>query len=163
MVREILKFFIFVVIILIFQMTLSSHLKILGLFPDLLLIFLITVSLNQSRHLSPVIGFTGGLIQDVLIGGTLGVFALSKSIVCYVSCLFPTGKHERSRPLLFMIFFLMALLENMVINSFLAHESVSGYGTLFLRYGLPSSAYTAMTGIGIVLFLDWMKNHHFLR
>lgn len=140
------------------QITITSHLKILDLSPDLLLVFLILISLNKPRHVSPVIGFTGGLLQDVMTGGTLGVFALSKSIACYVSSLFPTSRHESSQPLLGFIFFLMAVLENIITFVFLSRESAAGYAKLFLRYGLPSAAYTVLAGIGIIVFLAWFKN-----
>jgi len=158
MYRNILKFLLSIIGILAVQITITSHLRIFDLSPDLLLVFLILISLNKPRHVSPVIGFAGGLIQDVMTGGTVGVFALSKSIACYVSGLFPTSKHESSQPLLGFIFFLMAVLENIISFAFLSRESAAGHAKLFLRYGLPSAVYTALAGIGIIVFLAWFNN-----
>lgn len=157
MSRESLKFLIYNIGIVAFQIAIFSRFRIFGISPDLLLVYLIMTSLNKPRHFSAVIGFTGGLIQDMMTGGTLGIFAFSKSLVCYVSCLFPASKHESSRPLLVLIFFLMAILDNMISTAFLIGESAAGYSQFLLRYGLPSAAITAISGIGIVVFLAWIK------
>lgn len=118
--RTLFLFLIFF-ISLILQTTLLSFLRIGGIMPDLLLIFLILVALLCGSLVGGVLGFTVGLAQDLLRGRYLGLQALSGLLTGYlVGCL--ESKVYKENPLVSLFF--------VFLGSFLYH------GIFFIGQGL---------------------------
>lgn len=69
---------------LILQSTLFSHLTVAGVKPDLVLILVVLYALLHGPKEGALIGFAGGLLQDLLFGQNIGINALTKIIVGYI-------------------------------------------------------------------------------
>lgn len=67
------------------QTTLAPHLRIAGVQPDFLLIVVVTYGFLEGPVVGSATGFFAGLLQDMLLVTTLGLNALSKTIVGYLS------------------------------------------------------------------------------
>lgn len=69
---------------LILQSTLFTHLKIAGVKPDLVLIFVVLYAFLNGPREGAVIGLTGGLVQDLLFGQYIGLNAVTKLFIGFV-------------------------------------------------------------------------------
>lgn len=67
------------------QTTLAPHMRIGGVQPDFLLMVVVTYGLLEGPVVGSVCGFFAGLLQDLLLMTMLGLNALSKTIVGYLS------------------------------------------------------------------------------
>lgn len=65
-----------IVLITVLQTTIIDYISISGIKPNLLLVFVVSVALLRGNVEGAVIGFTTGLILDMLFGRVLGFFAL---------------------------------------------------------------------------------------
>ncbi|PKM83783.1 MAG: rod shape-determining protein MreD [Firmicutes bacterium HGW-Firmicutes-13] len=70
---------------LIIQGSMLLFLNIGGKQPDLLLIVVICFSILWGSRTGAFIGLAGGFLQDILFGRALGIFALTKMLVGYLS------------------------------------------------------------------------------
>lgn len=72
------------VISLVLQLTVFNFLKVAGVKPDLILIFVIfNALLNGSRN-GAVFGLVGGILQDLITGQFIGLNAISKALTGYI-------------------------------------------------------------------------------
>ncbi len=69
------------IISLILQTTILPLLKIEGVMPDLILVLVVFTALFSSAFTGGVVGFTAGLVQDLIIGRYLGLCAFSGLLV----------------------------------------------------------------------------------
>lgn len=79
-----MKYFVMAVLFilsLILQSTLFSHLTVAGVKPDLVLILVIFFALLYGPKDGAIVGFIGGLIQDLLFGHDIGMNLLVKTII----------------------------------------------------------------------------------
>ncbi|RJQ55828.1 MAG: rod shape-determining protein MreD [Actinobacteria bacterium] len=67
------------------QTTLAPHLRIAGVQPDFLLIVVVVYGFLEGPVVGSVCGFFAGLLQDILVMTTLGLNAVSKTVIGYVS------------------------------------------------------------------------------
>lgn len=68
---------------LILQSTVFSHLNIAGIKPDLVLVFIVFYALLNGPKEGALIGFVGGMLQDLLFGQDLGMNTVAKTVVGY--------------------------------------------------------------------------------
>lgn len=76
MKRRIIVYSIFIFLVVLLQTTLADYIKIYNVKPNLILILVVSVALLRGNGEGAVIGFTTGLIMDMLFGRILGFFAL---------------------------------------------------------------------------------------
>lgn len=74
-----------IVVAFLLQTTLAPHIRVAGVQPDFLLIVVVTYGFLEGPVVGSVCGFFAGLLQDLLLMTTLGLNALSKTIVGYLS------------------------------------------------------------------------------
>ncbi len=132
------------IISLLLETTLFNRLAIYGAKPDFVLILVILISIRKGSMPGQLYGFIGGLLQDCLSYGVLGVRALVKAIIGFASG-FLKNKLEENSPLLIMILvflvtifsgFLSAFAQAFFTSyTFLSHEAVrivvsAGYNAL---------------------------------
>lgn len=67
------------------QTTLAPHMRIAGVQPDFLLMVVVVYGFLEGPVVGSVCGFFAGLLQDLLLVTTLGLNALSKTILGYLS------------------------------------------------------------------------------
>jgi rod shape-determining protein MreD len=83
-VKILLKVGIIVTALLI-QLTLLNSFTIQGLKPDLILLVVLIFSLLKGAEEGTVSGFASGLLQDIFSTGLLGVNALVKMVIGFIS------------------------------------------------------------------------------
>lgn len=66
------------------QNSLGIYFKIFGVMPDLLLTFIICMSLNVGNPWGTVIGIAGGILEDIFFMNGFGVNSLSCMITAYL-------------------------------------------------------------------------------
>lgn len=86
----------------------------------------------------------------------MGVLALSKSVVCYLSSSFSSSRHERNLLLMGAMLFTAAFVHQLIFCVFIYHGVAEGFFTLFLRYGIPSAFYTVFCGVFSYSFIGWL-------
>lgn len=73
-----------VIVSLILQSTVFNYIKVAGVKPDLVLVIIIFNALINGSKDGAILGFAGGLLQDILIGQFIGLNALSKAATGYI-------------------------------------------------------------------------------
>jgi rod shape-determining protein MreD len=72
-----------VVAVVIVQISLLSRITIVGVHPDLVVLLAVAAGITGGAELGAVIGFSAGLLFDLMLPGPAGISALSFSIVGY--------------------------------------------------------------------------------
>ena len=80
--REIFLFIV-VVIAFILQLSVIPQFKLLGVQPDLILVVAIVVAVQDGPVEGAIIGFLGGMLQDIASPQVMGVSALTKTLAAY--------------------------------------------------------------------------------
>ena len=83
--------FFFVVLILLIQGAMAAVFPRYIVFPDLLLVFVVSFSFLWGEKKGLLVGFMGGAVQDLLFGPAFGLFALGKMLVAYLAA---SASHE---------------------------------------------------------------------
>ncbi|MFN3597846.1 MAG: rod shape-determining protein MreD [Rubricoccaceae bacterium] len=138
------------------QWLVFSRLRLWGVFPDVVLLYVAFVAVRQGRTAGMLAGFGAGLLYDVALGAhTLGLHALLKTLMGFVIGLFRSERGEDLRltpPLAFAGALVVALVHNglLVIITALDQET----RTLFLVFGLwiGAAVYTAFVAFVGTLF-----------
>ena len=149
--------FIVIFLVVIIQSTLIPLIDIKGVVPDLVLIFIVYWSCPKGRRQGVVWGFLGGILQDLALGTTAGIFALSKSLACYLAFSFPWNCQRSDTLLMSIMLFVAAFLHQIVYFIFTSVKAEAGFLALFLRYGFPSVLYTLFLGFFIYSFVGWWE------
>lgn len=74
---------IIIVLNLILQSTLFQYFKIAGVVPNTALILVISLAIYNGKHLGAGIGFAIGILQDIIFGRVLGLYALIYMLIGY--------------------------------------------------------------------------------
>lgn len=82
--REIFLFIV-VVIAFILQLSVMPQFKLLGVQPDLILVVAIVVAVQDGPVEGAIIGFLGGMLQDIASPQVMGVSALSKALAAFLA------------------------------------------------------------------------------
>jgi rod shape-determining protein MreD len=136
-----------VLAVLVIQSTLVPLIRIGGIAPDVLLAYMIIWCMHHDRSQGVILGFCGGMLHDLMGGGTLGVYALSKSLACYAACSLPRSKYSHDFSLVGIMLFLAIFIHQLIHTLFVSREAAAGFLSLFFRYGVPSMLYTLLFGM----------------
>lgn len=83
--KKVLTLGITAVLCFLLQTTVFQWLKLAGISPNIMLIFVVCFGLMRGRTEGAVLGFFCGLMLDILYGGYLGVFALVYLLIGYLN------------------------------------------------------------------------------
>ena len=131
------------------QWLVLGRLRLWGVFPDAVLIFIVLIALREGRLTGSVYGFVFGFLCDLLYG-TWGVQMLAKTIVGFLVGLFAVGPRESlniSQTQALLGGLVIALVHNGMTVIFFALSA--GTRTSFLIFGLwiGSALYTAFLAL----------------
>ena len=135
---------------------LLSNLRLWGVTPDVVLLYVAYVALRRGRVAGAVTGFSAGLLMDFVVNpSTLGINALLKTLMGFVVGLFRSeqGEHLRLTPTqAFVGALVVAVVHNGLLTILLALDV--GTRTPFLIFGLwlGSALYTAVVALTGSLF-----------
>ncbi len=147
--------FLILVVLFSAQTTFLEKFSIVGITPDLSLIFVVYCGIHFKGNRGIGMGFTVGLVQDCLSGGLLGVNTLSKSLISFF---FSTLKDKIMVEGIFPIFLFIisaSLLDGIVFYFALVTLFKGEVPGSFLFSSLPVYAiYNGCVGPLLFYFLD---------
>lgn len=129
----------------ILQTTITPHLKIMGVQPDLILILTVTYAFNEGAAHGSIIGFGGGLLEDLIIAQNVGLNTISKTIIGYIAGLIEKNIFIESMFLPIVIVFFASMIDQII---YLILGFIFGYQipfkSVFLKIILPSAVYNGI-------------------
>ena len=110
--------------VFLFQILLSNFITIRGIRPDFMLIFIIYISLRGGSLSGVIVGFSFGLMEDLLSSGSLiGLASLTKSITGFLIGRLK-GQYIRMNPLIFHLLWITILIGHFFILFYVSYQSV---------------------------------------
>lgn len=145
------------VVFFLLQAVLSDALTFGKIGPDFPLLIVAYFAIFRGSIAGSIFGFVVGLLQDLFNPSSLGLNALTKTLVGFA--LGRAGAQtERDHPVfLLALFGVSALAHDIVYLLFYTQFRVGEFFVTLLTVALPSAAYTAVAGIivhaGVAFFL----------
>lgn len=132
---------------LIAQAVLVSRITIGEIAPDFMLLLVVLIALNRNAVTGAVLGFIVGFFQDLTNPELLGLNAMLKSIVGFMSGRAGAKTSPENIIFLFALFVAIALGHDLVYLMIYMWPNVGGaFGATFLT-ALPSALYTGVIGV----------------
>jgi rod shape-determining protein MreD len=150
------KYLVVFILSLALQLTIIKYLHIYNWRPDLLLIVLVSFSLSFNPNWGMSVGFSIGLMQDLLSTHFLGLMALSKTFAGFISAVSKNRFSPRIE------FYLVLLITSLVHDCcyFLFYslgESLS-FKSLIILYTIPNTLYNLLFGVLFHYTIEpWIK------
>lgn len=155
MIRRIRLGFV-IVICVVLQTTLFTHLRIDGVAPDIGLVAVLAVAFYDGAESGAWFGFIMGLAIDLFLTTPLGLSALSYALTAYGVGVFQGGMIRESRTIAPVLGFVGGIVGNIL---FVVIGGIAGRGELFALHNiqviLVSSAYDALVAYAIFPFVRW--------
>ena len=150
--RRIFTDILITLVVVLLQTTVARFLAIGGLPPDIVLLWVVYLSLRHGAIAGTAAGFFAGLAVDMLSGadGMLGLAALSKTVAGFAAGYFYNDNKTLQtlgsyRFILIAAF--AALLHNLIYFAIFLQGSDIGWWGAVAYYGLPAAAYTAAAAL----------------
>lgn len=156
---KVLAYSICIFVITLLQSTIVDHIEIMNVKPNLLLVFIVVVSILRGNVEGAVIGFLCGLCHDIISGKLIGLFAL---LGMYIGLIIGSvNKRLYRENVLIAVFFTF-------VSTFV-YEFVFYFFNIFLRGKgdlifplknviLPEAIYNSV--LSILLFIIVIKLHY---
>jgi rod shape-determining protein MreD len=139
-------------LVVLLQTTVARFLAIGGLTPDLVLLWVVYLSIRRGTVAGTTAGFFAGLAVDMLSGadGMLGLAALAKTVAGFAAGYF-YNDNKTVQTLgsyrFILIVALAAFLHNLIYFAIFLQGSDIGVWGAVAYYGLPAAAYTAAAAL----------------
>ncbi len=136
---------------LLLQLTLADRLGIMGIRPDLTILFLVFLGARRGPVMGTLLGFVVGLMQDLLVPELLGMNMLAKSILGY-----GVGRVTGSLMLDNMGIRLGLVGVSVLLHDFIYLLAYTGLDIprlfiMFISQSIPTAIYTALVGLVIIM------------
>ncbi|MCU0643007.1 MAG: rod shape-determining protein MreD [bacterium] len=137
-----IKYIIVYLILLFVEKKFLDLISIKDVTPDIILIFVIIISLREERLRSTFIGFFAGLIQDAFTTAFFGLSALAKSIVGFWGNFFQQPKKKYTIAYYMMICLVLVSVHEFIYQVIQKMGSNIHFFSLILFYIIPKIMYT---------------------
>jgi len=141
--------------LLIIQTTIVPLVAINGVIPDLIIILLVFYTLKMGQMHGTILGFTYGLLFDLITGGLLGSSMLSKTITGFITGYFynENKKDIYLKSLIFPLIVLLAsTIDSFILSFFSTIDLNTSITTFFIEQGILPGIYTAVFSIIVIVF-----------
>lgn len=142
-----IKYAIIFLIVLVIDLNVIDLISIKGITPDIVLIYLIFISLREPQTTSTIIGFTAGLVQDLFSLSMLGLSSLTKSVSCFITSFFQRSKGIYSLLQLTIIFFIVTIIHDRIYQFIYLLGSDQKLFKSFLYHSVPKAIYTTIIAL----------------
>ncbi len=158
------RYVLVVVALLVFQASVIPFISLVGVTPDLLLIYVVVLSLREGQIPGTVGGFLIGLASDFVTGDFLGLGALTKTIAGFVAGFF-FNETSPLQPLSTYTFLVVvgvaAIAHNMIHFGFLLQGMPVGVSEIVFKFIIGTTVYTVVVAlIPYFLFSARSKSIH---
>jgi len=153
--NEHLRRLLLATLLIIIQTTVIEYLSVMGIKPDILLIFIVYIAITKGQITGTIYGFIIGFIFDLVSGGVLGISSLCKTIAGFVSGYFYNENKiglTLSSYRFLLILILISFLHNIIYFLIFLQGSEVDILSAILKLGLTTTLYTSAVSIFIVLF-----------
>ncbi len=151
MKRRILVLSLLIYITCLTQSTILDYIEIMGIRPNLLLVVAISIALARKDMESAFMGLACGLGMDILVGRTLGWYAMCLFLVCFsIGLINPKLYKENPLIPIFFVFFSSITVESLYyfINFFL--RGYQDFAFMVTRIIIPESIYNS--AISLIIY-----------
>lgn len=145
--------FIVLIPVLILQLTVIPYFSFDYIVPDLVVIILVYFTLHHGQIYGSLLGFTFGLIIDIVTGGILGSSMFSKTLAGFIAGYFFNENkisYNTGSFLFVFIVFLSATVDSMVHSFFSTTETNLSLFFIIFEQGLLPGMYTAIISLAVV-------------
>lgn len=144
------RYSVFTLLLLILQTTIIPFTAIANIIPDILIVWIVYVAIKIGQIPATIIGFTIGLVMDLISEQFIGLSALSKTIVGFLAGYFynenkidyTIGSYQ-----FLIIVGLSSLFHNVIYFVIFVQGSEIGFWTAILRFGFFSTVYTTVIAV----------------
>ncbi|HEX5132151.1 MAG TPA: rod shape-determining protein MreD [Candidatus Krumholzibacteria bacterium] len=136
------------VVFLVLQAALSARMAIGTVAPDFIVICVVLFGLQRSPIQGSLFGFLLGLAVDLGNPGSLGLNALTKTVVGFAAGRMGSATSPGTA-VLFGVFLVAAFVHDVIYYVMYLWPGVGGAMMNILTIALPSAFYTAVVGIAI--------------
>ena len=141
-------------LIFVLQLKVVPSIGLLGVAPDLVIVFLVALVLERGPVAAVIIGFALGFLQDLGNASFLGMNALSKSLIAYGVSRFGAGFIPESVLFRGLLIFAASLCSEIVSLIVTTGFDLSVIAMSFFRYSILSALYTALVGLLVFAVID---------
>ena len=122
--------------------------------PDLFVILVIYISLNEGKITGTISGFSIGLIQDLILSvGFLGLSSFSKSLSGFLVGFFTNSRRARKYPGILVPAIIGISVSHLFSAMFRSVGSELGIISSVFRVSLPSAIYTFIVASFVLMIL----------
>ncbi len=150
------RYLIFVYILVILQTQVFQLFSINGITPDILIIWIVYVSLKHGQLYATIWGFMAGLMFDLIMGNFIGLSALTKTVAGFTAGYFyeeNKGQSTLSSYRFILIVLTVSLIHNTIYFITFTRGSDINVWKAFFNIGLATTFYTsALTLIPMFAF-----------
>ena len=139
---QLIKYIIIYFLLLFVEKNLLHLISIKNVTPDLILIFVIIVSLREKRSKATLIGFFSGIIQDAFVTHFFGLSALSKSTVGFWGAFFRRPKKKYNLSSFSVAVVTLVFIHEMIFGFVYNLGTHFGFFRLLLYFIIPRMLYT---------------------
>ena len=154
-----LLYLILVLFLFLFlQVVVASRISLGAIVPDFPLLLVAFFALRRGTISGPVFGFVVGFIQDLFNPDFLGLNAMTKAILGYLSGRIGKQTFSDNVVFIFGFFFSVSLGHDFVYLLFFLWPDMGGFIATLFSEALPSAAYTAAFGVLLHRVVDLIEN-----
>jgi len=147
-----------VVLAFILQIAVLPQFKLLGAQPDLILVVAVLVAVTEGPMEGALVGFFGGLLQDIVGPQVLGVGAFSKALAAFAAGVLKDFFMTYSILLPILLVFLMSLFEQSIHQAALAVLGQEQLPTFKVTVVFASALYDVLA---VFLFYPLIRRFRF--
>lgn len=139
---------------LLIESNFSKYYAIGNFTPDLFVILIIYIALNEGKVTGTLSGFTVGLIQDLVFSvGFLGLSSFTKSLSGFFVGFFANSRRARKYPGILIPVAIGIVVSHLFASLFRSVGSEEGIIISVFRFGLPSAIYTFIVANFVLMIL----------
>jgi rod shape-determining protein MreD len=149
-----LKPFLFFIPAVILQLVIVPLISIEGITPDFITIVLIYFVLSSGQFYGTVLGFTFGLIFDLVSGGVLGSAMFAKTLTGFLAGYFYNEnkiEYNTQTYVFVVVVFIISTVDSIIYTA-LSSAAQKSLVTLLLFSGILPGVYSAIISFPFVIF-----------
>ena len=147
-----IKLLVWGLVVFLAQISLAPLIEVRNASPDLLLIFVLTLTIRRGRYAGLAAGFLVGIFQDAVSIGSLGIMALATSSVAFWAGVWHDRRDSQLTAAGWLVLAaLAALMQGFIVGIFSLQGSSLRLEVFMLYDVLPSSLYTAVLALLLAL------------
>ena len=141
--------------LLVIQVSIVPLISISGIYPDLLVIFLVYLTLRKGQLFGTVAGFIIGFFFDIFSGSILGAAMFSKTLAGFTAGYFFNEnkiQYNLNSYLFILIVFFCGALDSMFYQLLISNKIEVNFAVLFFRQSILPAVFTTVLGLIWIIF-----------